>query len=211
MQNIKLESIKAGLGESLLSILRYQRYQTIITVFIVDKVDFQILDSLRNEFKNEHFIIFKADDVLNGADVFPLDFLSIKNNHTLIEGKDYFSEIKIDKKNLQLKLEFELRNKLIYLREQYLLAPKKEEFLNQILPTFSLFIEGLLFLKDLTKTNEISEDIKTIEIAYVLNLNVIQRLIESGSTIQKHEINSIIQDLNDVLVELTQKVDKINL
>ena len=211
MQEKKLQIIKNSLGNNLLSTLKYQRFKTLITIFVIKKVDFQNLDLLRAQFQNENFIIFNESDIINGKDVFPLDFLHIKNNHILVEGADYFSNININKKHLQLKLEFELRNKLIYLREQYLLTSKRNEFLSHVIPTFIVFLDGLLFLKDLEYTNDVAKNISNIENSYNVDLKVITQLLSKDSKdFSAKETNEIIQTVNDVLVELSLKVDKIS-
>ncbi|MCP4763319.1 MAG: hypothetical protein GY870_16210, partial [archaeon] len=161
MQDIKLQNIKLALGDALLSILRYQRYKTEIIVFVVKNVDYQMLDSVRKDFQNESFIIFTEDDIANGADVFPLQFLHIQNNSLLVEGHDYFKNLVIEKKHLQLKLEFELRNKLVYLREQYLLANQRADFLRVILPNLTVIFEGLNYLKD-QENQGLNNDISNI-------------------------------------------------
>lgn len=209
MQNTKLQTIKSTLGDHLLSILRYQRNKEEIMVFVVTNVEYQILDSLRKEFKNEHFIIFKEDDIVNGKDVFPLEFLHIKNNHLLVEGHDYFTTLKIEKKHLKLKLEFELRNKLIYLREQYLLAPKRSLFLKKVIPTMSIIFEGLNFLKK-QENQGFKKDLKSIENSYEVDLSVFRELIEAEKNnynLTDRKINELVQELNDTLVVLSQKVD----
>lgn len=211
MRENTLQKIKTTLGNALLSILRYQRYKTEIMVFVVTNVDYQILDSLRKEFQNEHFIIFTEDDVVNGKDVFALEFLHIKNNHLFIEGHDYFKTLKIEKKELQLKLEFELRNKLVYLREQYLLEKKRTDFLKKIIPTMSILFEGLNYLKD-QENQGFENDLQNIEKNYKIDLNVFKELIEAEKNnynLNDQKINELVQELNDTLVLLSQKVDKI--
>lgn len=211
MQEVKLQKIKSALGKHLLSILRYQPYKTEIIVFVVTNVDYQTLDSLRTEFQGENFIIFKEDDIVNGKDVFALEFLHIKNNHLLVEGHDYFSTLEIQKKDLKHKLEFELRNKLIYLREQYLLAKKRTNFLKIVLPTLSIIFEGLNFLKD--QENQGTEnDLLNISKNYKIDLSVISDLMEAeknGYNLTSEKKNELVQNLNDALVILSQKVDKL--
>ncbi len=211
MQTTKLEKIKSTLGDHLLSILRYQRYKTEIVVFVVTNVDYQVLDSLRKDFQGENFIIFKEDEIVNGKDVFPLEFLHIKNNHLLVEGHDYFTNLKISKKHLKIKLEFELRNKLIYLREQFLLAKKRRNLLKIIIPSLAIIFEGLNFLKD-QENQGIEKDIQNIGKNYSVDLAVLSDLIEAeknGYNLTGEKKNQLIQDLNDNLVILSQKVDKI--
>lgn len=210
MQESKLQKIKVVLGDNLSSVLRYFRYKSKLTVLILKKIDYMLLDKVRKEFCGENFILFTEDDILNGADVFPLQFLHIRNNHILLEGRDYFKKMQIEKKHLKLKLEFELRNKLIYLREQYLTAKKSQDFLSNIFPTLTVFFEGLNFLKD--QENEgIEVDLLNIEKSYGLDLQVLKDLKkaeESGFNLSQEKISELIQGVNDVLLTLISKIDK---
>ena len=164
--------------------------------------------------QEEHFILLLEDDVVNGGDVFPLDFLHIKDNSEVIEGEDYFSEMKIDKRHVRFKLEFELRNKLIYLREQYLRTPKRRKFLTLILPAFVILLEGALFLKDVKKGDGFLEDLKHAEKAYDLKLSVFKKLYayeQKKMDFGKDEVTGIIQKINDEMRVLMEKINHLTI
>lgn len=54
------------------------------------------------------------------ADVFPIEFLEIKENHLVLSGDDLFSEITIDRKNLRHQCEEQIKGKLVRIRQAYL-------------------------------------------------------------------------------------------
>lgn len=56
----------------------------------------------------------------SSKDVFPVEFLEIKENHVLLYGKDLFTGIDIDQKHIRLICEREIKGKLIRLRQAYL-------------------------------------------------------------------------------------------
>ena len=178
MDKKKLAAVKGVLKRNIVSVLEYQRYDKLITIFVVNKIDFKRLAQAEEILQKENFIILHEDDIKNGSDIFPLQFLSIKRNSKLISGTDYFSRLGIKKRDVRSKLEFELRNKLIYLREQYLQSLNKEKFLLLILPAFVVLMEGLLFLKSKKPKKTTLENIELIEEIYEVDLFIFKKLYQ---------------------------------
>ena len=54
------------------------------------------------------------------ADVFPVEFMELKENHILLYGEDIWESLKIDKANIRLQCEEQIKGKLIRLRQAYL-------------------------------------------------------------------------------------------
>ncbi len=65
-------------------------------------------------------VFWTAEELKSSADVFPVEFLDIKEKYRILYGKDIFSEIQINTKNLRHQLEFEFRSKLLRLRNEWL-------------------------------------------------------------------------------------------
>ncbi|MEK9150042.1 MAG: hypothetical protein AAB267_08370 [Candidatus Desantisbacteria bacterium] len=90
----------------------------------------------------------------SSTDVFPIEFLEMKENHITIYGDDILSEIEVSKENLRLECESQIKGKLIRIRQAYLsMVGKKrgienllKESLNSLIPVF----KGLLRLKGIT-------------------------------------------------------------
>ncbi|MCB4757375.1 MAG: hypothetical protein LHV69_10175 [Elusimicrobia bacterium] len=76
--------------------------------------------SLGEKKGNINPVFWSEDELRNSADVFPVEFLDIKEKYRVLHGKDIFAEIAIDTKNLRHQLEFELRSKLLHLRTEWL-------------------------------------------------------------------------------------------
>ncbi len=64
-------------------------------------------------------VFWTERELRNSADVFPLEFLDMKKAYQVIEGKDVISELEIHTGNLRHQLEFELRSKLLHLRDDW--------------------------------------------------------------------------------------------
>ncbi len=54
------------------------------------------------------------------ADVFPVEFMELKENHILLYGEDIWENLKIDNANIRLQCEEQIKGKLIRLRQAYL-------------------------------------------------------------------------------------------
>ncbi|MFC1666465.1 hypothetical protein ACFL0P_01145 [Candidatus Omnitrophota bacterium] len=81
-------------------------------------------------------------------DVFPIEFLEIKENNILLYGKDLFKDIGIDQTHTRLFCEREIKGKLIRMREAYLEVGLKrkgiealmKESMYSLMPTFRALI-----------------------------------------------------------------------
>lgn len=67
-------------------------------------------------------LMFTLERINNSLDVFPIEFLDIKDNHKVLYGEDPFKALEVNTANLRLELEHELKSKLIRFRELYILT-----------------------------------------------------------------------------------------
>jgi predicted nucleotidyltransferase len=65
-------------------------------------------------------VFWTEEELTNAWDVFPLEFEDIMANHRCLVGKNPFTKRKVDKKHMRYQLEFELRSKLLNLRDSWL-------------------------------------------------------------------------------------------
>ncbi len=65
-------------------------------------------------------LLLDEEHIRRSADVFPIEFLDIQENHVALFGKDPFASLEIDKSNVRLQCEHELKGKLIRVRQGYL-------------------------------------------------------------------------------------------
>jgi hypothetical protein len=63
---------------------------------------------------------FTLEELKNSLDVFPMEFLDMKESRCLITGKDHFKSLVIDSKNLRHQCEYVLRSNILKLREGYI-------------------------------------------------------------------------------------------
>ncbi|MBI4468878.1 MAG: hypothetical protein HY650_06095 [Acidobacteria bacterium] len=95
-------------------------------------------------------VYFTREEISDAADVFPIEFLDMSERHRVLSGIDIFQGLTISKANLRHQLEYELRGKLIRLRELYIPASHSGERLSRLmmdsLPNFTTLFRHALGL-----------------------------------------------------------------
>jgi hypothetical protein len=88
-------------------------------------------------------LLFTPGQLNASADVFPIELLDIRQSHRVLFGEDPLAEISIRPEHLRLQLERELKEKLLALREQYLLTGGKPR---RVLELLTSSLAGFLVL-----------------------------------------------------------------
>jgi hypothetical protein len=94
--------------------------------------------------------LFSADLIREAADVFPIELLDIARHHRVLHGADPFAALSVDRANLRLQCERELREKLMRLREGYVECDGRPHALRELLAvsyaSFAAIFRGCLEL-----------------------------------------------------------------
>jgi len=78
-------------------------------------------------------LYFTQEEMMRASDVFPIEFLDMSQAHQMLYGPDPFEGLVISQDNLRHQLEFELRGKLIRLRELYIPTSQDAERLSALM------------------------------------------------------------------------------
>ena len=108
------KKIKEILGENLVTLAEYYNGNERNLLAVCNTLDFESLRKLK-DIKEIPFFLTK-EEIIDGIDVFPIEFLNIRQHHKILYGEDFLKDIEISKKDLRHQLEFEFRSKLIHLR-----------------------------------------------------------------------------------------------
>ena len=174
-------------------------------LLILKEINPEVLDEL-NKLK-ENPLFFSQSELDEAADVFPLEFLNIKNTYEMIEGNDVIKNLKIDKKDIRRELEFEVRSKLIHLRQSFINKKTDlKELLKAVIPTLTPLIDGLLFLKKIKAPDSFQKTLTELENNYKLDVEVLRHIEQNQ--IPKNQIINYINQLYTFLDELANKLDK---
>lgn len=142
------QSIQQTLGDKLLAVVLYG--SSAAGDYIDGRSDYNVLilakewrsadlNAMRNTLGqwlkagNPAPLCFTPERFKGAADVFPMEMLDIVESHRALYGEDLVKDIKVDLTHLRHQVEFELRSKLLRLRQAYLQLRKPDKDLHQLL------------------------------------------------------------------------------
>jgi len=154
--------------------------------------------------------------VETSLDVFPIEFLDMKENHVLLYGEDVLSGLKINEEHIRLFCEQQIKGKLIRIRQAYLEVGLKnkgmeallKESLNSLIPIF----RNLLRLKGNQPPTEKDEIIKQLCQEFDLDENVFLPIYKDTSNDEKianQEVVVFIEKYLDQIKKLAVGVDQL--
>ena len=95
-------------------------------------------------------VYFTSDEIVNAADVFPIEFHQMRRARKVLFGRDVLANVEVSNENLRHQVEFELRSKLIMLRRQYIPASESVDGLTTLmadsLVSFVALFRGVLMV-----------------------------------------------------------------
>ncbi|MBN2031538.1 nucleotidyltransferase domain-containing protein [bacterium] len=90
--------------------------------------------------------------IKNSLDSFPIEFLNMKSAYEVVFGEDVLKDLTINRKDLRLQCERELKGKLLLLRQEFVMTRGKSKALRQLIHssiiTFVSIFRALLYLKN---------------------------------------------------------------
>ncbi len=215
------------LGTNLVSVIAYhdiyfydnakktKRDQLLV---LVQSIDYPLLVSIKDKRKKwaktiETPPIFMTKaEVLDSLDIFPMEFLKIKDSYVLLWGEDVLACVVVPKENLRLQIELLLKSKIFALREnvirdQHDLLTLLRLSLGEIISIF----QQILRLKNLSikiddASYAITEISKIWEIDVVLFAKI-QELLKHKLSISKNEILDVFSRYLAQLDFISNKVD----
>jgi hypothetical protein len=78
-------------------------------------------------------LLMTADEFQTSADVFPIEFMDMQHHHRILFGEDPVSGLEISRQLHRTQVEYELREKLILLRQHIIMAGGSEKRLQELL------------------------------------------------------------------------------
>lgn len=161
-----LEPVRGALGAEFLAAYIHgsaltqgfdERRSRINVLVVARSLNLDVLDAVRlklpEDRKPPHVtpLFLTQRQIEKSLDVFPIEWIDIKERHLLIEGHDVLGGYEVPRSNLRLQLEQELREKLITLRQAYLANAKHPDLLENVLraaaSSFATLCRSLLRLR----------------------------------------------------------------
>ncbi|MBN1385048.1 MAG: hypothetical protein JW983_09235 [Elusimicrobia bacterium] len=149
------EEAKATYSQNLKSIILYgskasgedtKKHSDYNLLIVLENISFMDLKSLNKIMKswirkgNQPPLLFTMERLKKSADVFPIEFLDMKDNRKILYGEDPFQNLEIHNTHLRHECEFELKGKLLKLRQGYMTASGKSDVRNLLINSISTFL-----------------------------------------------------------------------
>jgi hypothetical protein len=139
--------------------LRAARGTLLETLLIVESVTVPTLDDVAGVWKRWKRsglaapLVLDRDYLATSCDVFPLEVLALMDTHLLVRGEaDPLAGLVVDRANLRLEVEQQLKGKLLHLRQAYLEAVGSRRRIRALMIAsstgFEIIMRGLLLLAD---------------------------------------------------------------
>jgi hypothetical protein len=150
-----VERIRAAAGANLKSVILYgsaaagdyvPEYSDINLMCVLEEASFAAIGALApvagwwEKQKHHAPLLMTTDDLRHGADVFAIEFLDMQQSYRVLWGEDVLKGLEIPMKLHRAQVEYELREKMILLRQRLLFAAgndrSKWELLLRSVPAF---------------------------------------------------------------------------
>jgi len=192
-----------------------------VNVLVVSRsLNLDILDAVRSALpedrKPPHIspLFLTQRQIEKSLDVFPIEWIDIKERHLLIEGQDVLGGYEVPRSNLRLQLEQELREKLITLRQAYLANARHPEVLEDVLKaaasSFVTLCRSLLRLRGESPPAQAAQTIERVADVFGLEAEGLlgAHLVRHGE--RHHKGADLLDHYRKFLVEVERLVNAID-
>lgn len=242
MEQLKLtDKIKHALGDfiqrlkdiyqqGLVSVIIYgsaasgefkEAHSNINLLVILDNTSLDNLKKISNiinkrKFQRFHTLFFTREYLNNSTDVFPIEFLDMKENYLVLYGQDVLKDLLIDIRNLRFQCEQELKAKLINIKGFYLRNKNDKVAVSNLL--FKSFNSVLHILRNLIRFKNktpayLKEDIlKQINQEFQINISTFNKILEARNKnlrLKIKDIESLLFAFGGELEKITEIVDRL--
>ena len=199
----------------------HPKYSDINTVIVVKGIKIPFYDfiaSLGKRYGKKKIrapLIMTPDYINRSREVFPVEFLEMKLIHQLVYGDDVLKDIKIEKADIRLQCERELKGKHQHLCQGYIKAMgDKRTFTDLLVGSLSGYFplfRGILFLYDREIPKEKGDVLCAMNECCDVDMNVFRNIMD----IRSHNfyppfeaLKEVFKNLYHVLDAITKKVDE---
>jgi len=160
-------------------------------------------------------VFFTEDYIRRSTDVFPIEFLDMKENNALLYGKDILGNINIDIKNLRFQCEQELKSKILNIKKLYLRVSGKailKDLLFKSLTSSLHILRNLVRLKGKVPAYSKGDIIDEVAEFFSIDVTVLKDILNAKNRnlrLDHKEVDRLFNDFVDTLEEISDKVDVI--
>jgi hypothetical protein len=185
----------------------------------------QTLDSLRriaglarpmSKRKISPPLLMTASYIERSLDVFGIEFLEFQLAHETIMGDDPFAGLNINKKDVRLQCERELKAMLIRLRQGFIAAAANKKLVRDILISTTKgllpLLRAMLWLKDIERTAPAVLTIKKAAEEFSVDMEPLKTIIQwrnQKTRLSEVELENAFQSIYETVEKLAVTVDKL--
>ncbi|HEY3266105.1 MAG TPA: hypothetical protein VGM37_04205 [Armatimonadota bacterium] len=157
-------------------------------------------------------IFATADYLTTSADVFPLEFLDMREAHVVLAGPDPLADLPIDPRNLRRQVEAELKGKLMRLRAAYARAaghPRAvQDLITDSLSSFRALFQGVLRLVGQTPPSDRAEVMRSVSAVCGLNGAALQAAVDLHAGGEPADVDAVFAGYLSAVECLVAVVDQ---
>lgn len=222
-------SIREILREKLYSIVLFGsrvsgeeiKYKSDYNLLIVlTEINYETMEKISGTIKkwlkagNSYPIIFTIEEIKNSTDVFPLEFMDIKDAYKILYGKDVLSEIFTEQTNLRHQCEYELRSNLMKIRQAYILHNDNNKKLKEImalsLSSFLTIFKGIIHLHNEKPPTKKIDSLEIISKKIGFDLSPFLKIKElKENKISKINYKNLFQDYLKEIEKVVKYIDNL--
>ncbi len=155
-------------------------------------------------------LFFTEEYIRSSTDVFPIEFLEIKQNYRVVYGEDLFRQLPVNPKNTRLQCEQQIKGGLIRLRQVYLeIGMKEKEIRNLLISSFTSLIPIFKYILKLNDSNFETNKREIIIEKLNKEFNVSKEVFLTVWKLKKGE--KVQQDIETLFSQYTSELRKLSL
>jgi predicted nucleotidyltransferase len=222
--------LQKAFGDNLLSVILYgsgasnefvEKRSNLNLLVVLKNADLENLSAASGLIKRYRYrfiqpLFFSEEYLKKSTDVFPIEFLDMKENYRVLLGRDVLKDAFIDTKNLRFQCEQELKAKLISLRQLYLGRSKDTtvllEFLLKSFTSILHIVRNVLRLKGKQPPYTKEAIINEVNAEFCVDTKTWERLLAAkGRRIRLHtkEIDLLFKNFVRDLEKIINIVDSL--
>lgn len=185
------------------------------SVVVLTEMDLKFLEllaTLGKKYQKKRIaapLIMTPGYIVNSLDVFPIEFLSIKLLHKTIVGENLFQDLKINRSDLRLQCERELKVRLIGLRQGYISCLGNSKMLMEMfIDSFSGYIplfRGIILLLGKEPPVTSRDAIDVLEKVSGVNTKVFNTILKQ----KKQKTKLMMGQLNTIFEEYYAAIERL--
>jgi len=224
-----VEKLKQAYGKNFLSAILYgsaasgefaEKYSNINLLVVLTSTSLAELSKASGLVNSKRFrsispIFFTEEYINRSTDVFPIEFLDMKENYRVLHGKDVLKGLTVDTRNLRFQCEQELKSRQISIKRQYLVTQSRGELEKLLFKSFTSTVHimrNLLRLKGKDAPYQKYLLLDEVEKEFSVNMTVFDEILWAKSKnmrLSYKDIDSLLIGLSTELEALIRIVDKL--